>query len=66
MPQPDVSKMTKKLKAVRKHYSHEFKQQAPLWAIKDGVAVAASDLGLVPAQLYAWRARAQQQGLDQE
>ena len=61
--------MTKKQeteKAGRNHYSEEFKQQALLRAVKDGVAVAARDLGLVPAQLYAWRARAQQQGLELE
>lgn len=35
-------------------------------AVKDGVPVAARDLGLEPAQLYAWRAKAQQQGQDAE
>jgi transposase len=67
--QSEVIDMTKKQdgeKAVRNHYSEEFKQQALLRAIKDGVAVAARDLGLVPAQVYAWRAKAQQQGLDLE
>ncbi len=61
--------MTKKkaeTKAERKRYSAEFKQQALLRAVKDGVTVAARDLGLVPAQLYAWRAKAQQQGQDAE
>lgn len=53
-------------KAGRNHYSAEFKQQALLRAVKDGVAVAAHDLGLSPAQLYAWRTKAQQQGLDLE
>ncbi|MGH9510475.1 MAG: transposase [Terriglobales bacterium] len=53
-------------KAERKRYSAEFKQQASLRAVKDGVPVAARDLGLEPAQLYAWRARAQQQGRDEE
>jgi len=61
--------MTKKkaeAKAERKRYSAEFKQQALLRAVKDGVSVAARDLGLEPAQLYAWRAKAQQQGQDEE
>lgn len=31
-----------------------------LRAVKDGVAVAARDLGVEPAQLYAWRAKAAQ------
>ncbi|QLG94716.1 IS3 family transposase [Pseudomonas yamanorum] len=53
-------------KAGRNHYSEEFKQQALLRAVKDGVAVAARDLGLPPAQLYAWRTKAQQQGLNLE
>ncbi len=50
----------------RKRYSEEFKQQALLRAAKDGVAVASRDLGLQPAQLYAWRGKAQQQGQDAE
>ena len=53
-------------KARRQRYSAEFKRQALLRATKDGVAVAARDLGLQPAQLYAWRGRAQQQGQDAE
>lgn len=53
-------------KAERKRYSAEFKQQALLRAVKDGVTVAARDPGLVPAQLYAWRAKAHQQGQDAE
>ena len=49
--------MTKKkvptqAKAERKRHSPEFKQQALLRAVKDGVPVAARDLGLEPAQLY--------------
>jgi transposase len=61
--------MTKKKagpKAERTRYSAEFKQQALLRAVKDGVPVVAQDLGLAPAQLYAWRAKAQQQGHDTE
>ena len=62
--------MTKKVpaqgKAKRKRHSPEFKQQALLRAVKDGVPIAAHDLGLEPAQLYAWRAKAQQQGQDAE
>ena len=48
----------------RKQFSVEFKQQALLRAVKDGVSVAARDLGLQPAQIYAWRGKAQQQGQD--
>lgn len=60
--------MTKKAetKAQRKRYSAEFKEQALLRAVKDGVPVVARDLGLEPAQLYGWRARAQSLGQDQE
>ena len=61
--------MTKKTVAgqkERKRYSSEFKQQALLRAVKDGVPVTARDLGLQPAQLYAWREKAQQQGQDAE
>lgn len=61
--------MTKKTagpKQERKRYGAEFKQQALLRAVKDGVGVAARDLGLQPAQLYAWRTKAQQQGQDAE
>jgi transposase len=53
-------------KGERKRHSPEFKQQALLRAVKDGVPVAARDLGVEPAQLYAWRAKAQQQGQDGE
>jgi transposase len=61
--------MTKKkseAKQGRKQYSVEFKHQALLRAVKDGVPAAARDLGLEPAQLYAWRSRAQQRGEDAE
>ena len=53
-------------KTRRQRYSTEFKRQALPRAAKDGVAVAARDPGLQPAQLYAWRGRAQQQGQDAE
>lgn len=53
-------------KAERKQYSAEFKQQAVVRAVKDGVPAAARDLGLQPSQIYAWRAKAQQHGQDQE
>lgn len=52
--------------ADRRRYSTEFKQQAVLRAIKDGVPTAAKDLGLQPAQLYAWRGKAQRQDQDAE
>jgi transposase len=61
--------MTKKItesQKGRKRFSEEFKQQALLRAAKDGVAAAARDLGLQPAQLYAWRGKAQQRGQDAE
>ena len=61
--------MTKKkveAKAGRTRYSAEFKQQALLRAIKDGVPATAKDLGLQAAQLYAWRGKSQQQGQDAE
>ncbi len=61
--------MTKKkveTKRERKQFSVEFKQQALLRAVKDGVPAVARDLGLEPAQLYAWRAKAQQHGQDAE
>src|SRR5690606_19383219 len=61
--------MTKKKagsKAERKHYSPEFKRQALLRAVNDGVPLAAGELGLEPAQLYAWRSKAQAQGHDAE
>jgi transposase len=53
-------------KAGRKWYSAEFKQQALLRAVKDGVPIAARDLGLEAAQLYAWRSKVGQQGQDAE
>lgn len=57
--------MTKrKAEAERKRYSAEFKQQALLRAAKEGVSMTARDLGLPPAQLYAWRGQAQRQGQD--
>ena len=61
--------MTKKRpvgKTQRTRYSTEFKQQAVLRAVKDGVPVVAQDLGIEPAQLYAWRSKTQQQGQDAE
>lgn len=58
--------MTKKTEAKieRNHYSTEFKQQALLRAVKDGIAVAARELGLEAAQLYAWRSKDKQQSKD--
>lgn len=53
-------------KAERKRFSAEFKQQALLRSVKDGIPAVARDLGLEPAQLYAWRAKAQQRGEDAE
>ena len=60
--------MTKKKIEVKKqgrtHYSVEFKQQALLRAVKEGIPAVAQDLGLEAAQLYAWRAKSQQHGQD--
>lgn len=60
--------MTKKKveakKQERTQYSAEFKQQALLRAVKEGIPAVAQDLGLEPAQLYAWRAKSQQHGQD--
>ena len=53
-------------KTERKRYSAEFRQQALLRAVKDGVVATARDLGLQAAQIYAWRSKAQQQGQDEE
>ena len=53
-------------RAERKRFSPEFKQQALLRAAKDGVPAVARELGLESAQLYGWRAKAQQQGDDAE
>lgn len=53
-------------KAGRNRFSPEFKQQALLRAAKDGIPAVARDLGLEPAQLYGWRAKAQQHGEDAE
>ena len=53
-------------KRERKQFSAEFKQQSLLRAVKDGVPAAAQELGLEPAQLYAWRSKAQQQGQNDE
>ena len=50
----------------RQRFSTEFKQQALLRSVKDGIPAVARDLGLEPAQLYAWRAKMQQQGEDVE
>lgn len=56
--------MTKKKVEAKKQYSAEFKQQALLRAVKEGIPAVAQDLGLEPAQLYAWRAKPQQHGQD--
>lgn len=53
-------------KTGRTRFSAEFKQQALLRAVKDGVPAAALELGLEPAQLYAWRSKAQHQGQNDE
>jgi transposase len=61
-----MSRKKVEAKAERKRFGGEFKQQALLRAVKDGIPAVARDLGLEPAQLYAWRAKAQQQGQDTE
>jgi len=61
-----MTKKTTESQKARKQFSQEFKQQALLRAVKDGMTVAARDLGLRPSQLYAWRGKSQQQGQDAE
>ena len=61
-----MTKKTAGAKREHKRYSAEFRQQAVLRAVKDGVPAAARDLGLQAAQLYAWRGKAQQRGQDVE
>ena len=60
--------MTKKKAETKKQgrtrYSAEYKQQAVLRAVKEGVPAVALDLGLEPAQLYGWRAKSRQNGQD--
>lgn len=61
--------MSKKTRAVgkqRNRHSAEFKKQAMERVDKDGVVIAARDLGLDRSQLYAWRTRARQQGQNDE
>lgn len=53
-------------KVKRQRYSAEFKQQALLRAVKDGVSMVARDLGLPTSQLYAWRAKQQGAGAESE
>ena len=61
-----ATKKTVGSKAQRTRFSVEFKQQALLRAVKDGVPAVARELGLEPAQLYAWRSKAQHQGHNDE
>ena len=49
-------------KSQRNKYSPQFKEQALERARQDGVAKAAKDLGLAPAMLYSWQAKARQTG----
>lgn len=53
-------------KQVRNRYSEEFKRQALLRAVQDGVSVVAKDLGLTESQLYAWRAKSRLSGQTSE
>ena len=59
-----TNKKVEAKKQERTQYSAEFKQQALLRAVKEGIPAVAQDLGLEPAQLYAWRAKSQQHGQD--
>ena len=47
---------------IRNHYSAEFRKQAVLRAEKEGVSVAANDLGLRPGMLYTWKHKAKASG----
>ena len=50
-------------KARRQRYSAEFKRQALLRAVKDGVPAVARDLGLQPAVVrVAWKSAAARSG----
>lgn len=49
-------------KPKRHQYSPQFKEQALERAKQDGVPKAAQDLGLAPALLYGWQAKARQSG----
>lgn len=53
-------------KKARKQYSAEFKEQALKRAERDGVAVAARDLGLAESQIYGWRQKKRLEGLTTE
>lgn len=53
-------------KKARKRYSAEFKEQALKRAEKDGVAMAAQDLGLAASQIYGWRQKKRLEGLTTE
>jgi transposase len=46
----------------RKQYTAQFKEQALELAQREGVAKAASDLGLEAGLLYTWRAKRHQTG----
>jgi transposase len=51
MKKPGQSKKT----STKRHFSSLFKQQALERADKDGVAQAATDLGITPSVIYNWR-----------
>lgn len=51
-----MSKKQAEGRAKRQRFMVQFKQQALLRAVKDGVSVTARDLGIQPTQLYPWRA----------
>ena len=53
-------------KKTRNRYSAEFKEQTLKRAEKDGVAVAARDLGLSESQIYSWQQRRRLDGLTSE
>ena len=53
-------------KKARRRYSAEFKEQALKRAEKDGVGVAARDLGLAQSQIYDWRRKRRLEGLTTE
>jgi transposase len=50
-----MKKSTPKKKQTRQSYNPEFKSEALRLADSVGVAAAATQLGLVPGQLYTWR-----------
>ena len=52
-----MKKSTQKNKQTRQSYNSEFKSEALRLADTIGVSAAATQLGLIPGQLYSWRSQ---------